>query len=295
MILRNTITERNKTMLNMEKVGQKISELRKFLNMTQMELADKMNISFQAVSNWERGNTMPDISKLPELAGLFGITIDELLGEKSELLESVLNDKTSDYLKNNSVTSEDFKKIVPILKPKQTDEIFEKANPSFVISEVTEVLPFINRDILNQLALKSAEECNYKELDEILPFIDKKIINIIANKIISEGKNISEIAPFVSKEIIGELGMSNYNQKGLTSLEDFLPFIPCDIMRNIAEQEYSKHGLKHFDTIAPFLDKIFLNEMAQKALLKDGIKAISSIAPFLDKNMLSKFIEEKFL
>ena len=39
--------------------------------MTQMELADRMGISFQVVSNWERGNSMPDISKLPELAEIF--------------------------------------------------------------------------------------------------------------------------------------------------------------------------------------------------------------------------------
>ena len=69
-------------MLNMERVGRKISELRRERNMTQMELADQMGISFQAVPNWERGNSMPDISKLPELAGLFGVSIDELLGEK---------------------------------------------------------------------------------------------------------------------------------------------------------------------------------------------------------------------
>lgn len=42
-------------MFIMNSVGVKISELRKKHNMTQMELADKMNISFQAVSNWERG------------------------------------------------------------------------------------------------------------------------------------------------------------------------------------------------------------------------------------------------
>ena len=48
-------------MLNMERVGRKISELRRERNMTQMELADQMGISFQAVSNWERGTSMPDI------------------------------------------------------------------------------------------------------------------------------------------------------------------------------------------------------------------------------------------
>ena len=78
--------------------------------MTQMELADEMNISFQAVSNWERGNSMPDISKLPELAELFGITVDELLGCKSELLESIVNENTEDYLNKNTVSADELKK-----------------------------------------------------------------------------------------------------------------------------------------------------------------------------------------
>ncbi len=45
-------------MLNMGDVGRKISELRKSQNMTQMELADLMGVSFQAVSNWERGGSL---------------------------------------------------------------------------------------------------------------------------------------------------------------------------------------------------------------------------------------------
>ena len=42
-------------MLDMRQIGQNIAELRRNCNMMQMELADRMGISFQAVSNWERG------------------------------------------------------------------------------------------------------------------------------------------------------------------------------------------------------------------------------------------------
>lgn len=55
----------DRMMFNMKQVGKKILMLRKAQNMTQTELADRMDVSFQAVSNWERGNSMPDISKLP--------------------------------------------------------------------------------------------------------------------------------------------------------------------------------------------------------------------------------------
>jgi transcriptional regulator with XRE-family HTH domain len=279
----------------MESIGQKISDLRKSKNMTQMELADKMGISFQAVSNWERGNSMPDIAKLPELAQLFEVTIDELLGEKSKLLDSVVSENTINFLQNNTVTADEFREVAPILKPVQTDTIFENVKPPFDLSEVSDLLPFISRDILNQLALKSLENGNYKDLGEIAPFVDRSIINQIAHKMISEDKGIGDIAPFISKEIIGNLAVDCYEKKGLSSLDDIAPFIPKEILLKIAETEYANRGLKHFESIAPFMDKVYLNELAKKSIQKDGIKAISPIAPFLHKNMLSEYVKEKYL
>ena len=87
--------------MDMEWIGQTISDLRKSHNMTQLELADKLNISFQAVSNWERGISMPDIAKLPELANLLDTSIDDLLGEKSGLLASVVAGTTEEYVQGN--------------------------------------------------------------------------------------------------------------------------------------------------------------------------------------------------
>lgn len=77
-------------MFNMEIMGKKIAELRKGNNMTQLELAEKMGVSFQAISNWERGNAMPDISKLPELSRLLCVTIDELFEEEQTEIKNDL-------------------------------------------------------------------------------------------------------------------------------------------------------------------------------------------------------------
>ncbi|HBN84866.1 MAG TPA: hypothetical protein DDZ89_13605 [Clostridiales bacterium] len=282
-------------MFSMEYTGRKISELRKSRNMTQMELADHMNISFQAVSNWERGNSMPDISKLPELAELFGITIDELIGGKLELLDSVVSEKTVEYLQSNSITSDEFKEIAPILKPDQADTIFENVTPSFDLSEIADIVPFISRNIVNQLAIQCSENGSYKDLDHLAPFVDKKILTSIAKKMISEGKSIADLALFLGRENIDEYAMENYQLKGLSSLDDIAPFISKEILHQIAEKEFANNGLKNFESIAPFMNTTLLNDFAQKAIQKDGIKAISPIAPFLDKTMLSTFVKEKYL
>lgn len=57
-----------------------IKELRKQHGMTQKELAEKMQVSFQTISKWENGINMPDISHLPHLTDIFGVSADVILG-----------------------------------------------------------------------------------------------------------------------------------------------------------------------------------------------------------------------
>ena len=65
------------------KIGKFISERRKALDMTQMQLAEKLYISDRAVSKWETGKSMPDVSIMLDLSNILGISVQELLiGEK---------------------------------------------------------------------------------------------------------------------------------------------------------------------------------------------------------------------
>lgn len=64
----------------MGKIKLIISELRKEYGLTQAELADHLGVSYQSVSKWENGTSMPDIALLPDIAEYFKVTVDELLG-----------------------------------------------------------------------------------------------------------------------------------------------------------------------------------------------------------------------
>ena len=63
----------------MNQIGLFIKKLRKEKGFTQKELADKLNISFQAVSKWENGDTLPDTYLLLDLCNLLDTTVDTLL------------------------------------------------------------------------------------------------------------------------------------------------------------------------------------------------------------------------
>ena len=75
--------------MDIRNIGQRISQLRKQSNMSQKELAEKLNISNKTISKWECGNGMPDIESLGKLANVFGITLDELVHFKAEPSPSV--------------------------------------------------------------------------------------------------------------------------------------------------------------------------------------------------------------
>ncbi len=65
--------------MNASEVGKQIQLLRKVKGLTQNELGERLGVSFQAVSKWERGETLPDTALLPDLAAVLETSIDNIL------------------------------------------------------------------------------------------------------------------------------------------------------------------------------------------------------------------------
>lgn len=70
-------------MLDNKKVSSFISSKRRAIGLTQQQIAEKLNVSFQAVSKWENGTTFPNTELLTALSDLLGITVDEMLRGKA--------------------------------------------------------------------------------------------------------------------------------------------------------------------------------------------------------------------
>ncbi len=84
------ISQKSLIMENMDEteiaqtIGKNITRLRKSANMTQLELAEKLNYSDKSVSKWEQGNGIPDVRILMQIAELFGVSLDDLVHEQRE-------------------------------------------------------------------------------------------------------------------------------------------------------------------------------------------------------------------
>lgn len=113
------------------KCGEFIAELRKQKNLTQKDLANKLNVSDKAISRWETGKGFPDVDSLQALSDFFNISINELLaGEKAEvktieeiaeenIISAIVETEKSKKMKKSTVTlsiTTSLILIIPLLK-----------------------------------------------------------------------------------------------------------------------------------------------------------------------------------
>lgn len=73
-------------------LGVMIASIRKERGMTQLELAEKMGVTDKAVSKWERDLSCPDVSSIPQLAEILGVSVDELMQVKDITKETSSQD-----------------------------------------------------------------------------------------------------------------------------------------------------------------------------------------------------------
>lgn len=155
-------------MFDTMKFGKALSTLRKKADMTQNEVADRLNLSRQAISKYERGESFPDISVLVLIADLFQVTLDQLIdyGEpthgESLILENVARGNADIVAENIA----DVVNLAPLLKPSILTKLsrqFEKKGID--ISSVVVLAEYLN----DESVMKLIETATFDEIsDEIL-------------------------------------------------------------------------------------------------------------------------------
>lgn len=310
-------------MMDMQQFGRKISELRNKQKMTQMELADKMNVTFQAVSNWERGNTMPDASRLVELADILQVTMDELCGRNKGILNSAATGCLDEYMRENSIEAEELCDAAPLLKGEQVEQIAQEIK-KIDFDEISKLLPHLSDNMLTKLVRRALEyEDHYENIICALPFLPEEIICEIAYKMIEKNQGLGIIAPFIPenrREVIArkafekggkdaiwdmlpfipdqamkEIVLMLYDSKGMDGVEDMLTLIPRETLEEIALKEMQEKGLEKICHIAPFLDNQFLAKLAKKSVSLYGMDSIECIKFFLGQSVLDDLVGEQFL
>ncbi len=131
----------------MEKtIGRKLYDLRKQSGFTQDYVAEKLGVSAQAVSKWENDIACPDIMTLPNIAELYGITIDELF-KNEEVQSNVKYEKTEKVNENELIfrvyvdtcNGDDIKVNLPYLLVKELIKVGKDISSMFTGIDLTAV------------------------------------------------------------------------------------------------------------------------------------------------------------
>ena len=289
-------------MFDTVKVGRIISQKRKEHNMTQMQLADALGISFQAVSNWERGNSMPDISKLPELAELFGCSIEELLGGGAPAgnVEKLAKGE------GQGLSLGEIAEVAPVLTPEVLDEAVESAcrgeTPSAACgdssfregAEVESDDEDFDEDIEEELEDDFDEEIDEEdeeddEEDEEEPrrfHAFWKRTGRGARAHIRDGKTVF----ILGAEKSGEKRKDKDKCKRLKELVMLAPFLSSARLSELVEELRGEgYTVSELVPLAPFLSEEDLDVLAELAAADDG--ELAALAPFLSQETLKKLAE----
>ncbi len=249
-------------MFDTMKVAGRIRSARIAQNMTQMNLADAMGVSYQAVSNWERGNSMPDISKLQELCEILHISLEELLGAQAKTVQKVYNRETSNS--GESISMEDIREVIPLLPPKEANSLIRETIPEkekLNLSAITTLAPFLDEDYLDSLV----ERAQVNNLSEVVG-----------------------IAPFLSEDTLDRLAMKAENFGGIVSLA---PFLSKDTLDKIVKKMMESGDSSAITPLAPFLGEDTLDQVTSKSLESGNISGLSGLYPFLSSKTLQKITE----
>ena len=85
-------------------IGNRLYNLRKEKNISQEELANALDVSRQTISKWETGESTPDFNKICPLCEYFGITTDELIAGKQNIVEAKKEDKKVKFARNLAIS-----------------------------------------------------------------------------------------------------------------------------------------------------------------------------------------------
>lgn len=246
-------------MFDMKSIGRKIAQRRKELNLTQVELADQLLVSYQAVSQWELGKSMPEISNLTLLAEVLDLPLNELLGQKESQV-------VSQVTQSQPLSDEDLVESAPFIKPKQLEQ--QLHDRPFKASTLISLAPFLESEKLRDYVLRS--QINLGSLVAIAPFLDSEDLS----------------------KIVLDLDWEHSSTSGLVGLA---PFLTSDSLFQLIQQLSGQITGTQLIALAPFLKRKQLSQIiaSNRITGMDRPMLLTALAPFVSPSDLAALIDAR--
>ncbi len=233
---------------------------------------------------------MPDISKLPELAELFGTTIDELLGRRCPVLEQAAAGRLDNHLQSTAVTVKEAAEAAHFLPPEQAETLAAHAldtatEESAVV--LTSLLPSMSTAQVDALLQKRLATNDFAAL---LPFCSTSAIDAAVQARLESREAIAPFLPFLSSAALKAAWDARVAQGHSTA--EFLPFLPTSEIDRIA-LERSERG-EGFAEYLPFMSNDTLLKIFRQRV--ERRQSVTMLLPFLPESAIrqlaSTFIDD---
>ncbi|MDR1600523.1 MAG: helix-turn-helix transcriptional regulator [Oscillospiraceae bacterium] len=291
--------------LQMSKIGSYIQRLRKSLGLTQGKLAETLSVSPQAVSNWERGDSLPDASQWIPLSQALGTSV-ELLLYGGELPEDAADEpaKPADPVPPPPAP----KPVKPeIVEPDDDEEEDEEEEDEEEEDEEEEDEEEENEEEEDEEEDDEDEDDDkndakdpWTQVIELAPFISRETLDVLARKA-CEGERpdwdkLHRLAPFLSRESLREMARFVFMSKNpdWKALRKIAPFLGKDALSEIIESFSDKKNIDPHELVklAPFLNRNELGRLLQIATRGEvpDMRLLRKLAPFLPRHVIDDYV-----
>jgi transcriptional regulator with XRE-family HTH domain len=249
-------------------IGASITSLRQERGWTQRQLARQLDLSHQAVSKWENGESAPDVETLVRLARLFGVTIDRLINpDPADLRRKnfLFSRRSPEKLEEEEeLDNQDFDDDADEDGDEDGDENEDEDE------EEVEFRGFsgFHRQHTHRHTRHQPSDPKLKLLLQMAPFIsrevlDEKFLAYLEKNDLESFSVIESLAPFVSREVLSTaIDKTIEGDIDPTFVLRLAPFINRDdLVRLIEKTTDQAWVMKHLAGLAPFLPKSFLDDL----------------------------------
>ena len=182
-------------MIDNRLVGRKIAALRQSNALTQQQLAAMMNVSHQAVSKWESGQALPDIQTMLELTRFFGITVEQLISERTleEEYVSASGRDTEEEQRDganvekevNAMNIQLLMQMAPYMSKETVEEIVMEMEGRLTAAQIARIAPYVRPECVENLVEKHRPELTWDALRRIAPYMRRESVDELARAIAS--------------------------------------------------------------------------------------------------------------
>ena len=258
---------------------------------------------------------MPDISKLPEISEILGISVDEIRGKEAPAVQAALTNDTETVL-----TPEDIAEAAPILPDERVEEMVEKQmEPDAVELDYDAVEPLLNyldEDTCGKIFHRLYENGEYAKMAKMLDYVEEDAVDEVFLGMVADGKeearklldHVSDDAAnkafqscvrnerwemakrmvdYVDEDVIGA-EMLSLAQAGKLDQLPLFDYPNEDDIAKIAWEAYQKDGVPAVKPMLDYISEDGIEKIAWDAYQKDGVSAVKPMLDYISEDGIEK-------